>query len=296
MDIEKSICPACGEKIHQSGFNTANEIILKCESCLLHFVQKKQILDKQFIKRYEEGNFWNDTNYDIEKMIKTDFTDTQGKHFALNWTSMFEYCKRYLSKKQKILEIGVGTGVHMIMFDKNGYDVTGVEPDTRNATLITKQLTHGKCISGFYEKQDFQDEFDVIWLFHVMEHILDPEELLRRCKTFLKNNGLIIIAVPDCENPDTLKRSIGNPDHLWHFTKSSLSTIFSKFNCKIEKCDSMALIADINKQRINDRSQKYKFNFLTKKIWPFWPLEITKQNNAKEIRMILRIQKNKIMK
>ena len=71
---------------------------------------------------------------------------------------------------------------------------------------------------------------------------------------------------------------------------------FSKFDCKIEKCDSMSLITDINKQRINDRSQKHKFNFLTKKIWPFWPLEITKQNNAKEIRMILRIQKNKIMK
>jgi len=287
--MEKLICFACGgKKIKQFGFNSINKPILKCESCSLHFVQKEQTSNKQLRKRYQEGNFWDDTNYDLEKMINSNFTDEQGKHIALNWSSMFEYCKQYLSKKQKILEIGVGTGVHMIMFDQNGYDVTGIEPDTRNTLLINKKLIHGNCINGFVEEQTFQNKFDVIWLYHVVEHVLNPEQLLKNCNKFVKNKGLIIIAVPDCDNPYTLKSSINNQDHLWHFSKASLNALFSKMEYKIERFNSMAAIKDLNTQRIHDRLQKYGFSSINKKIWHFWPLKITEKNNGNEIRAILR--------
>ena len=59
-------------------------------------------------------------------------------------------------------------------------------------------------------------------------------------------------------------------------------------NYKIEKLDSMASIKDLNKQRIHTRLQKYKFSCINKKIWPYWPLKTTKNNDGYEIRIILK--------
>jgi|TARA_B110000467_G_scaffold104113_1_gene94510 2-polyprenyl-3-methyl-5-hydroxy-6-metoxy-1,4-benzoquinol methylase len=280
---------ACGEeKINKYGLNSNKLPVLYCKSCSLTFIQQEPISNNQLRNRYQEGDFWDDANYDLQKMHDSNFTDEQGKHFALNWSSMFEYSKKYILKNQKILEIGVGTGVHMIMFDKHGYDITGIEPDKRNTLLINKKLIDGNCINGFVEDQNFQNKFDVIWLYHVVEHISNPKNLIEYCDKFLKNKGLIIIAVPDCDNPDSLKDSINNPDHLWHFSKNSLKKLFSKMNYKIEELDSMSSIKDLNKQRIHSRLEKNKFSFINKKIWPYWPLKITTNNDGYEIRIILK--------
>jgi len=287
--MNKLMCMACGEeKINKYGLNSNKLPVLYCKSCSLTFIQQEPISNNQLRNRYQEGDFWDDANYDLQKMHDSNFTDEQGKHFALNWSSMFEYSKKYILKNQKILEIGVGTGVHMIMFDKHGYDITGIEPDKRNTLLINKKLIDGNCINGFVEDQNFQNKFDVIWLYHVVEHISNPKNLIEYCDKFLKNKGLIIIAVPDCDNPNSLKDSIDNPDHLWHFSKNSLKKLFSKMNYKIEKLDSMASIKDLNKQRIHTRLQKYKFSCINKKIWPYWPLKTTKNNDGYEIRIILK--------
>ena len=287
--MNKLTCMACeGDKIIRSEFHSDQISIFFCQSCSLHFLQQEKIPHNQLRERYQKGDFWDDASYNLEKMLDSNFTNDEGKHFALNWSSMFAYCKRYLSKNQKILEIGVGTGVHMIMFDKNGYDITGIEPDTRNTTLINKKLKFGNCINGFVEDQTFENKFDIIWLYHVVEHIVNPKNLLEYCYKFLKPNGLVIIAVPDCDNLMSLKDSIDNPDHLWHFTKKSLTELSSKMNYKIEKIDSMTTIKDLNKQRIHTRFSKYGFSSINQKIWPYWPLKITKNNDGYEIRIVLR--------
>lgn len=287
--MDKLVCMTCGgEKINESGLNPNKLQVFYCESCSLSFIQQEKIPNDQLRNRYQEGDFWDDTNYDLQKMHDSNFTDKQGKYLALNWSSMFEYCKEYLLKNHKILEIGAGTGVHMIMFDKYGYNVTGIEPDKRNTLLINKKLIHGNCINGFVEEQKFQNQFDIIWLYHVVEHISNPKNLLEYCNKFLKNNGLIVIAVPDCDNPLALKDSIDNPDHLWHFSKNSLSKFFSNMNYKIEKFDSMTSIKNLNKQRIHTIFSKYGFSFINKKIWPYWPLKMTKNDDGYEIRIILK--------
>ena len=68
----------------------------------------------------------------------------------------------------------------------------------------------------------------MIWITHVLEHLPDPTELLVKCKEWLKKDGLICIAVPDCENPEMLDASVDNPYHIFHFTKKTLTKIFEK--------------------------------------------------------------------
>jgi len=79
---------------------------------------------------------------------------------------------------------------------------------------------------------------------------------------------------------------------LWHFSKASLKALFSKMGYKIEKFNSMTTIKELNTQRIFNRLQKFGFSSINKKIWPYWPLKITKNNDGYEIRAILRKIKN----
>ena len=267
--------------------NSNKKSIYCCESCNLFLVDISKNVALNDIKDRYKKDFWLDTKYNIEEMIKSDFTNEEGKHFALNWSSMYSYCKKYLLNRKKILEIGTGTGVHLIMFDKLGFSVTGVEPDSKNVHLINQKLTHGKCINVFMEDFERKEKFDVIYLYHSLEHMVRPDLLLKECHSLLQKDGIIIIAVPDCENPDTLKDSIQNVDHLWHFSKIALKKIATSLDYKIERCDSLATIKELNTQRLHRLLDKSCLRWLNKKMFPYWPFRITNSKDGYEIRLII---------
>jgi 2-polyprenyl-3-methyl-5-hydroxy-6-metoxy-1,4-benzoquinol methylase len=281
-------CLICNStQISSYGNNAKNFPIEHCESCNLYYVKTSHTPSQEYLKERYKENFWRDANYNIEEMIKSDFTNKEGKHFALNWSSMYSYCKKFLSSKKSILEIGVGTGVHTIMFDKLGFDVTGIEPDAFNAKLINEKLKNGKCINGMLEDISLQKKFDIIYLYHVVEHVPRPDQFLRKCSDLLDENGYLIIAVPDCGNAQTLNNSISNTDHIWHFSKLSLMKLSTKLGLKIHLCDSLATIKQLNTQRIYRILNRSGLAKLCNIIWPYWPLKITNKNDGYEIRMIL---------
>jgi len=193
-----------------------------------------------------------------------------------------------LSEKQKILEIGVGTGVHLIMFDKIGFKVTGIEPDPTCVRLVNMKLKQGHCITGFIEDFEIDEEFDVIWLYHTVEHIARPDFLLKKCYKLLKDDGIVIITVPDCENQKTLQESIANSDHLWYFSKNSIKKLAIQSRFKVQKVNSLATIKELNTQRIFRYLEKTHLNILSKKLWSYWPLRLTSGKDGYEIRLILK--------
>jgi len=233
--------------------------------------------------RYKE-DFWQ--AYHLEEMIRTDFKSKAGQDHILTQQSMYSYYKKYLSNKKDILEIGAGTGIHLIMFDKMGFNVTGIEPDTRSTEFINQKLKHGKCINGFIEDTQINEKFDVIFLYHTLEHITKPDLLLEKCNGLLRNDGIVIIAVPDCENPDTLTKSINNTYHLWHFTQTQLKNLAIKLRYVILTCDSFARIPT-NTRRIHKILRMIHMSSLSKKIYPYYPFRHTRKNDGYEIRLII---------
>ena len=282
-----SNCVICNsKKLEPYKKNSQRKDILKCNECNLTFVNPTEVSISS--SRYKDGSFWESTNFNIKKMIQSDFTDEEGIHFANNFKSMYSYCNEFLIHGKNILEIGAGTGVHLIMLDKIGFTVTGIEPDSQNSQLINDKLINGKCYAGNFQDIKFNTKFDIIWLYHVAEHIPKPDKLLEYCYENLHDDGILIIAVPDCDNPESLINSVSNHDHLFHFSKNSLKILARNSGYKIEKCDSMSSIKELNKQRLNRFLKKGNLNFLNKKIWPYYPLKITDKNDGYEIRIILR--------
>ena len=252
-----------------------------CTLCDLH---KTLNVNKQ--QDSYQSEFWEESDY--SEFAGTDFTDKGVQDLVLTFESWYSYFKPFLKKEANILDIGSGTGISCILLEKKGYNMIGVDPDPKNVKLINSKLKKGKCINSYFEDLELKEKVDVIWITHVIEHLEQPDVLLKKCKEWLVPGGIICIAVPDCGNQEMLKSSLTNPYHVYHFTKHSLKKLFQKTEYQIEKYDSLSNLAKTHR-RIHKMLRKYGFKNLSSKLKAFYPFETTDKNNGYEIRCIIKL-------
>jgi 2-polyprenyl-3-methyl-5-hydroxy-6-metoxy-1,4-benzoquinol methylase len=136
--------------------------------------------------------------------------------------------------KGSILDIGAGTGDFLVAAKKSNWNVTGIEPN-RGA----RQLAGQKHIPIYSNLNDVPDAtFDVITLWHVLEHIPNLQEQITIISKLLKSNGTLIIAVPNFKSYDAAYykqhwAAYDVPRHLWHFSKLSIQKLFEKHNFQL---------------------------------------------------------------
>ncbi|QOI96779.1 MAG: class I SAM-dependent methyltransferase [Flammeovirgaceae bacterium] len=125
----------------------------------------------------------------------------------------------------RILDVGCGTGEFLNTMQNRGWDVTGVEPSSaakaRAEKLLQKQL--------FTTVDELSENgYDVITMWHVLEHIGGLNEVITKLRSLLKPGGLLCVAVPNYHAYDAQKYGSGwagydVPRHLWHFTINSMT-------------------------------------------------------------------------
>ena len=104
-----------------------------------------------------------------------------------------------------------------------------------------------------------ENNFDVITLWHVLEHVVNLLEYIEIIKTKLKPNGVLIVAVPNYKSFDAnyYKESwaaFDVPRHLWHFSQFSIKKLFSTISMKVEKTIPMKY----DSYYVSMLSEKYK--------------------------------------
>lgn len=114
----------------------------------------------------------------------------------------FEKIQHCFSGIQSILEIGAGDGAFLAHISKvfPSLRLSALEID-QNTQAARKTLTGLREFSAFQEIRNARETFDLICLFHVLEHIVDPREFLNNCLTCLTPQGRIIIEVPSLDDP-----------------------------------------------------------------------------------------------
>lgn len=140
----------------------------------------------------------------------------------------------------KLLDIGAGTGDFLVSAKNKGWEVLGVEP---NASARQLALSKGVELS---EKltEITAEKFDVITLWHVLEHLPNLEENINFICSKLKKEGVLVIAVPNYNSYDAKHykeywAAYDVPRHLWHFSKNSISKLFEEEGYKINKIKPM---------------------------------------------------------
>lgn len=140
------------------------------------------------------------------------------------------------SQKGRILDIGAGTGDFLLTAKNSGWETVGVEPSDR-----AKNIAIQKGISFVNEISDLQNNsFDVITMWHVLEHVPNLELQIQELKRLLKPTGTLIVAVPnfksyDAQHYKTFWAAYDVPIHFWHFSKKAIQSLFEKVDMKLEK-------------------------------------------------------------
>lgn len=139
-----------------------------------------------------------------------------------------------ISTKGSILDIGAGTGEFLLTCKNDGWHVTGIEPSER-----AKQIAHQKGIGMEESLANLADySFDVITMWHVLEHVPNLEQQLKELKRLLKPNGVLLVAVPNYKSYDAKVyqeywAAYDVPIHLWHFSKNAISKLFALQSMKL---------------------------------------------------------------
>lgn len=183
-----------------------------------------------------------------------------------------KWIRRYI-KQGKILDYGAGTGEFLNHIKKFQWKVKGVEPNKTARELgILKKLDLKSELSAIED-----DNYDVISLWHVLEHIPDLEIKISEFRRLLKKEGLLIIAVPNYNSYDS-KYYNENwaawdvPRHLWHFSRNGIKAKFAQQGFKLVKekplkFDSyyVSLLSEKNKPGSSNLLNAFYRGFLSNK-------------------------------
>ncbi|MBI6116093.1 class I SAM-dependent methyltransferase [Salegentibacter maritimus] len=148
-----------------------------------------------------------------------------------------------VSKGNNLLDIGAGTGDFLVTAKKKEWNVAGVEPNTQ-----ARKLAQEKGIELKEDLTQFKDaSFDVISMWHVLEHVPDLDSQIENLARLLKPNGVAVIAVPNFKSFDAKHyrkfwAAYDVPRHLWHFSQQGITELFKKHNFK--KIQTKPLVFD----------------------------------------------------
>lgn len=159
------------------------------------------------------------------------------------------------TNSKSILDVGAGTGDFLQTCKNNSWKVFGTEPNQGARNLASQ-----KGITLHENLTDLSNQkFDVITLWHVLEHVDNLFEIIEQLNNLLNENGRLVIAVPNHKSYDAnhykeFWAAYDVPRHLWHFSQTSITKLFSKSNFKLDKTLPMKFDA----YYVSLLSEKYK--------------------------------------
>ncbi len=228
-----------------------NFTILECENCGFRFTNPRPSTNN-LSKYYKSDNYISHSN---SKKGLINLAYQIARHYTLK--KKFNLINKYISGN-KILDVGCGTGEFLNYFKKHNWSTFGIEPnENARKFAIEKYNLKVKDENSF---SDFKnDSFDVITMWHSLEHIYFLKETIFEIKRLLKNNGTLFIALPNCNCFDAkiykeYWAGYDVPRHLYHFTPTSVKLLFKKYNFIIENIIPLKFDA----YYISLLSEKYK--------------------------------------
>lgn len=167
-----------------------------------------------------------------------------------------------------MLDIGCGTGYFLKICKEAGWKIAGVEPDDNARKLAVEQT--GVAIEQSVLENFANDRFDVITMWHVLEHVHQLNQTIEWLYAKLETEGRLVIAVPNHQSNDAVVfgkywAAYDVPRHLYHFEKSTMEKLLRKHRFEIESVRPM-YFDSFYVSMLSSRYEAGKTNYL-KAIW-----------------------------
>lgn len=224
-------CPRCGSSGHREGLIVRDHSISKeefiltdCIQCGLRFTNPRPATDTigAYYKSDEYISHSNTSKSLQDKLYQL------ARRLALR--------KKYrtihtLQAHGKVLDVGCGTGEFLSYLMSRGYLVEGVEPDlqARERAIANYAIP----VLPSLELVPAQEQFQVVTLWHVLEHVPNLRATFKRLFASLADQGVLLIAVPDRESWDA--QHYGRnwaawdvPRHFTHFRREDIHAFLNE--------------------------------------------------------------------
>ena len=223
---------------------------------------------KNIAEYYESNEYISHT--DSNKSIIDNIYKTVRNYTLKNKLKLIN---SFQTNDKKLLDIGAGTGDFLNICKQNKWQVNGVEPSEK-----ARKIAFAKGINCVDNTNNIKGKFDIITMWHVLEHVEDIFKEIRTLKSLLNNNGVLIIAVPNYKSYDAkyykeFWAAYDVPRHLWHFSRTSITKLFSEINMDVTETIPMLF----DSYYVSLLSEKYK----TGKMNPFKAIYIGLLSNMK---------------
>ena len=189
----------------------------------------------------EYKNF-NDSSLEVQLNDK--------EFFFGKWQDMYDTfieINPNLKEKCEILDIGCGWAQALLFFKNKGFDCYGFDPAPEAVEYGKKKGLNLKH-AGLDGMDVFDGkQFDVVCLLNVLEHVADPEKTILQIRKILKNDGILLIDVPNEFNDFQVAGRdlhslndwwVAPPNHLNYFSKTSLETFLEELKFNVKICES----------------------------------------------------------
>lgn len=251
-------CPVCGGEsqhdfLEAEDHNVSNDLfkIVECVACSFRFTNP--IPTEETI-----GDYYKSENYVSHSGTKKGFVNRVYHIVRSRAIKQKENLAAKYSKEKAILDIGCGTGDFLGYCKSLNWKTLGLEPDqSARKIALESNAIEAKDLGHLYEIEE--NAFDIISMWHVLEHVYNLNEDIEQYKKILKDDGTLLVAVPNCSSKDAehYKSSWAAydlPIHLYHFRPDNMKKLFSKHGMEVVEILPMKF----DSYYISMVSEKYK--------------------------------------
>jgi 2-polyprenyl-3-methyl-5-hydroxy-6-metoxy-1,4-benzoquinol methylase len=234
-------CPSCN--YHQSSISKKNYDLISHR----HFEIKK------CLQCHLEFTLFDNNIENISKFYPQEYYGSENKRFFFLFEILVKlfrflriiYIAKILPKEKSfsLLDIGCGRGYFLHLVKKIfKAKVTGIELSQQSANYATNFLQ----LKVVHDLESLSSKFDIITMWHSLEHMLYPNQVLTKTHDILNEHGQLVIEVPNINSWQARMAKekwiyLETPRHLTHFSQKSLDYILSKNGFKIISLNTFSL-------------------------------------------------------
>lgn len=204
--------------------------IVLCKNCGL--IRTDPRISEEFSKIFYEKYYRNLITYSLDNLNESDRLSHVFKREMIIGNGIFNFIKKNISlKKGIVFDLGAGTGGMLNIFKKEGFEIFGVD---LNETFLDygKKKDLNLKVGSIDELKKYPKKANLIIVSHILEHLHNLDEYLKKLWECLDNDGYLYVELPGVFNQDNFL-DFFVIEHLYYFTLSTLEKILVRNGFKL---------------------------------------------------------------
>lgn len=234
--VEVGACRLCGSTGWTPRFGDGEHEIRGCDACGLVWVSPRRD-EAGLAALYGSEGYWRS---DAPKECGYGDYRADEERYLATFRLRLDRALRDGPRRGRAVDVGCAAGYCLRVLAERGFEVHGVELSPVIAEEARRHLGDEAIHVGTLESAPLQaGAYDLITMWDVVEHVVDPHALLRRARELLAPGGLLVLETQDVRS--AFARLLGrrwhhykHAEHLYHFSEGPLRRLLADTGFRVE--------------------------------------------------------------